>query len=66
MRTNVQALAIPHSQGVVTVSAGIAEIERDGACDLDGLLQRADKRLYEAKARGRNRVLAVPHSVSRV
>jgi diguanylate cyclase (GGDEF)-like protein len=40
----------------LTVSVGIASCSRD-ACDYDTLFEIADKRLYEAKAAGRNRVV---------
>jgi len=39
----------------VTASAGIAVIRREDA-DIDELLRRADRALYQAKAEGRNRV----------
>ena len=58
MRSRVQALAIEHPEGVVTVSAGVAEIERDGPFELGPLLERADAALYRAKADGRNRVVS--------
>jgi len=40
----------------VTVSIGVAHCPRDGT-DYDTLFERADKRLYEAKSGGRNRVV---------
>jgi len=40
----------------VTVSIGVASCPRDGT-DYDTLFERADKRLYEAKSGGRNRVV---------
>lgn len=54
----------------LTVSIGVAELGRDGP-DLDRLLSRADARLFEAKRRGRNCVVAdsrlrkdgVPHGI---
>lgn len=64
MRSSVEGLAIPHPQGVVTVSAGIAEIEAESAGDVGALLERADKRLYEAKTMGRNRVVVTARSAS--
>jgi two-component system, cell cycle response regulator len=60
MRSAVEALAIPHPSGLVTVSAGVAQIEPDGGDDLAALLKRADVGLYQAKEAGRNRVVAVP------
>jgi diguanylate cyclase (GGDEF)-like protein len=41
--------------GRVTVSAGVAQLESDES--VDSLLARADARLYDAKAGGRNRVV---------
>jgi diguanylate cyclase (GGDEF)-like protein len=40
----------------ITVSVGVAEIGPDES--LDAVIQRADEHLYEAKRRGRNRVVA--------
>ncbi len=42
----------------MSFSAGVAAFGRDGK-DLDELLKVADKRLYHAKAQGRNRVVSV-------
>lgn len=42
----------------VTISLGIATLEKDAATDIDQLLALADKRLYVAKRRGRNRLCA--------
>jgi len=53
----VRQLAIPHplgSSGVLTVSAGIAELRPLEAPD--AWIQRADEALYRAKSRGRDRV----------
>jgi len=46
----------------LTVSVGIASCSRD-ALDYDTLFEIADKRLYEAKAAGRNRVVGPEKSV---
>jgi len=48
-------LALP---GAITVSLGVALFPRDGT-DVNGLIQSADRALYLAKQRGRNRVEAV-------
>ena len=46
----------------VTVSIGIASCSRD-ATNHDKLFEIVDKRLYEAKAAGRNRVIGAGKSV---
>jgi diguanylate cyclase (GGDEF)-like protein len=40
----------------LTVSIGVATVNPDMDIDTDGLIQRADKALYQAKKNGRNRV----------
>jgi diguanylate cyclase (GGDEF)-like protein len=60
VRESLQALAIAHapdaSSPVLTMSVGVAEIlAQDGGPD--EWIARADAALYEAKARGRNRVV---------
>lgn len=54
-RSLVEALSLP---GIprVTMSVGIVEVQRDE--DPRAALMRADAKLYEAKAAGRNRVSA--------
>jgi diguanylate cyclase (GGDEF)-like protein len=60
VRESLQALAIAHAPSaptrVLTMSAGVAEISptKDGP---EEWIARADAALYEAKARGRNRVV---------
>ena len=43
----------------VTVSIGVATYPQDAQASLD-LIGKADEALYEAKARGRNRIVAYP------
>lgn len=58
LRKDVAELSIRHGGTDITItcSFGVAELETGGS--LDRLMARADGRLYEAKAQGRNRVIA--------
>ncbi|WP_246670520.1 diguanylate cyclase [Agrobacterium sp. ICMP 6402] len=61
LRSAVSGEAIPHpnrpdGQTVVTVSLGIA-VSTDGLETIQGMLNRADEALYEAKRRGRDRLV---------
>lgn len=56
IRAAIEKLAIPAPRGVLTVSAGVAELEGDVDDTVEGWIARADAALYEAKAHGRNRV----------
>ncbi|NDV87830.1 diguanylate cyclase [Aurantimonas aggregata] len=64
VRQAVRELAIPHSgssHGVVTISAGVATLTAGAGAelrDLAGLIQSADVALYQAKANGRDTVVA--------
>ena len=58
IRRAVRELAIPHGDGILTVSVGTATLAPD---DIDGtarLILLADGALYEAKASGRDRTIA--------
>jgi diguanylate cyclase (GGDEF)-like protein len=56
IRRAIAAAPAGNPAGKVTASIGIANCARD-ASGYDGLFEIADKRLYEAKALGRNRVV---------
>ena len=60
VRGRVERLAMPNSAsphyGVVTVSVGVASVSPELAMDAAGLIKRADRALYQAKAAGRNGV----------
>ncbi len=46
--------------GAVTVSIGVACCQPDNPCTGEEMLKRADRRLYDAKNRGRNQVVPAP------
>jgi diguanylate cyclase (GGDEF)-like protein len=56
IRRRIAGVAATHAGEAVTVSIGVAMCPRDST-DYDALFEIADKRLYEAKAAGRNRVV---------
>ncbi len=61
IRLDIEALNIPHSGsknlGRVTISAGVATCTPTEEMERQALLNAADEMLYQAKKRGRNRVL---------
>lgn len=67
-RAAVEALALPHPgnlpSGSITVSAGVAESTMAIPFDVDAWLRLADVALYQAKAGGRNRVVAYEAAVA--
>jgi diguanylate cyclase (GGDEF)-like protein len=56
VRRRIAGVAATHAGEAVTVSIGVAMCPRDKT-DYDDLFEIADKRLYEAKVAGRNRVV---------
>jgi diguanylate cyclase (GGDEF)-like protein len=59
MRAEIERLAIPSANGgPLTISVGIAEIDPANDHTPDLWIARADEALYEAKSRGRNRVVS--------
>ncbi len=62
LRESVAALNIPHAPGSgassVSISVGVATQDPGQAMHPSELVEAADRRLYEAKATGRNRVVA--------
>ncbi|MCC7166017.1 MAG: diguanylate cyclase [Rhodospirillales bacterium] len=61
IRRAVAGLVTPHDRsaaGIVTVSVGVAALRPTDALDMGELVHQADQALYQAKALGRNRVVA--------
>ena len=59
MRCGLEELAVPHrdsARGVLTMSGGLAILDRGGAKSVGVVLKEADEALYQAKDLGRNRV----------
>lgn len=62
LRKVVEAMVLPALDGdTFTISLGVAQLQR-GDMELDALIMRADKALYESKHNGRNRVTVSNHS----
>ena len=63
----VEALAIPHANSpyaLVTVSVGCATTVPTQEASLSGFFELVDQCLYQAKAKGRNKVVSSPIDVS--
>jgi two-component system cell cycle response regulator len=59
MRAGIEQMGVPHARnpvGVLTISAGLAELDSGKAGSAAVLLKHADEALYRAKVLGRNRV----------
>ncbi|MDF0554635.1 diguanylate cyclase [Kamptonema sp. UHCC 0994] len=63
IRTSVETLKLPHPQSrinpYITLSFGIASVVPLPDTSSDTLIQSADRALYQAKAKGRNRICQV-------
>jgi diguanylate cyclase (GGDEF)-like protein len=70
IRADVLELGIPHEGSsvakVVTVSVGVAVARPGSGRSLPGAIQAADEALYEAKKRGRNRIVSKDANTSEV
>ena len=60
LRGEIERLAIPSANGgPLTISVGVAEIDTANDRTAEQWIARADQALYEAKSRGRNRVMSM-------
>ena len=60
VRRSCEQYRFPSSQGpiAITLSGGVATMDREHPLTCEELIRRADEALYEAKARGRNQICA--------
>jgi len=61
LRANIEAMLTPSPKGDIrfTVSMGVTQMQGNAEEDMDVMLNRADRGLYQAKEGGRNRVVVV-------
>jgi diguanylate cyclase (GGDEF)-like protein len=59
IRSSVETAALGTADGALTISIGVAALDRDAGAK-EELLERADQAMYAAKREGRNRVVAFP------
>jgi len=64
VRREIELLDVPQIEGTLTASFGVAVLP-DHASQGESLLREADRALYAAKDRGRNRVHAAPAAALR-
>nr|MBA2693751.1 diguanylate cyclase [Rubrobacter sp.] len=61
LRKNIEDMQIPHTARerpeIITISIGLAELRPGDRKSPESLLKEADEALYEAKEKGRNRVM---------
>jgi diguanylate cyclase (GGDEF)-like protein len=60
LRARIEALGIPHRDGVVTISVGVGSVIPDHRVCADALVSAADAMLYRAKKHGGNVVQSDP------
>lgn len=61
LRTRVEAMVTPSLKGDIryTISMGVTQMRGDEGEDIEVMLNRSDKGLYQAKEGGRNRVVVI-------